>query len=103
MSRVFNVTVHPAGGALVGITQAFADSIAAVIAGIDLLGAREGAVKVRPQIERTYMEGYSRWPDQLHDSAFMDAWRGWSDAALERSQGIERPDGMTAAMHRRQS
>lgn len=91
--RDFHVLVTPviSDGATVvyGYTQRYVDSIEAACHGRELLGDRCGKVVVRPAVERTYLEGRARWPEPLHEKAFMDAWRGWQDAA--RSGGAEVP------------
>lgn len=102
MSRAFRITITPRAGGIQGYSGTFDSSIAAATDALDRAGTPDCKVTVRPEQERTYMEGRARWPEQLHPQAFMEAYRGWLDAEQEDPL-IQRPDGMTAAMHRRQS
>lgn len=75
-ARDFHVLITTQGG-IEGYKLRCAEAIDAAMDGADRLAGRAGKVEVRPDIERTFLEGKARYPEQLHAQAHVEALRGW--------------------------
>lgn len=83
---IFHITIVRPDDTAESYCGCFADATEAGKDGVRRGGAG-AAIKVRPEVETTYMHGKARYPDWLHQDATAEAWNGWVTAkneAMER-------------------
>lgn len=78
---LFHITVDTEGSKI-GYSARFANSIDAAVDGHAQLQGRAGVVRVRPDVEQSFLDGKARWPDELHPAASDEARHGWCSREL---------------------
>lgn len=85
--RDFHVAIDHHDGRAEAYTAAYVDRVDAALEAEKRIGPVGAKLRIRPEVEVTYMEGRARWPQSLHDCATPEARSGWETA----SRGAEVP------------
>lgn len=85
-TRHFCITIIKAG-AESQYRKSFRSAIDALQDALTFANDPCAKIDIRPEIEFTFAEGKARWPQDLHATATMEAFKGWLTAQAENMPG----------------